>query len=883
MAECTGITDLMKEDIENLRHDAREVRDHLSSALSALPKGTRNGRDVSERIERLKFFGHLAGNIQSNIPALSDGSIVEPRAFQYRALRGLLAFLGNADSNDRTARYIGPPGAGKTVLYGLFLRLMEVRTLILAPLSNLPLQAKQDLIAKVGILEKNIGVVADDVCEVGRPVTIATYQGHVQKMKTDSAYRDVVRQCELVICDEGHTSLGEATGKSIDALSRDEELVLSNPHEQTNGSALKIAFTATPDLIAKSVSDRFRGLIAHEHLSTLVREGALPKYKILPLAASLEPGEIESSISDAQEARLLERENIYARALRRLEKLRREVSEEIYALAFCSNIRECDRLQEIAAAQKMRCRIVTSREYERQSGIDHMQETKEQLLAKEIDLAASVDKLQTGWDFPELNTVLALRATLSPAIPPQEAGRAGRAHPGKHFSYIIEPQWKMKIPDPVRSRTATGSVRFGGKMRSKILPTPKYYRKPLTLAESLHLLGEPDIEEVCEGLCGEKIPYDSVTQLDNDGTAMIKGVLCAGISALVSARGYDFETLDKAVLDLVARGKLQPKGYALNRNRYVPVFELKRIEAIPYVRERMALPKITLEDPDILIGDEPHTGLSLLTRIHGLDYETLKKYAETAGIKPSGRALSETHTINTYPRKPLEALPYVKLRTTLPRVDTQSKKVTLNGIVCMGLSAFRTERNLTNSAMQAAIKEATLKPVGRAMSPQFSIDVYELRKLESLKYVQDRETLPSIDSETGLVPLGAGRVGIGISALCTTHPSLKYATLKRLIEEGYEGQTEALEPIGYALNNGHKTPVYDAAEVLRVPAVQHEIDTRTIDELRKRIARLKRGKATRALPGSKAKLDKLAQRYAEGMPLWNKRDRSAYSEETEDA
>lgn len=846
------------------RIDAAE--EVLDASLASIER--KRGRGVTEKIDRLRLFRKLLINIRMNA-SVFEHAPVPLRINQLHALQDFITFLENEGEGDRIGYFVQPSGAGKTVLYGAIARLLDVQTLVLVPRSNLLEQVKQDWTETLGIPEAKIGLVGGNHDELGRQYTITNYQSHLMRMKKDPRYKHEAQGCELVLCDEAHKSLGPLTSESIDALDADprmtkrdeqtEASTLSHLSKHTSKRALKLGFTATPRLREKSVRDRFKTLVSSTPYSELVQSGILVKFKVLQVPASIYADEVEGKITRSQEVRILSREDVHRKALEALLRLRDEVRERLLPLAFCSTIKECDRFQETAKKYGLSCTVITGREYNRRPKVDHIAEAERKLLDGNIDLIASVDKLQVGWDFPPLNTILQMRATLSAAILAQEAGRASRVSPGKHVSYVIEPQWRRKrISEEEIRRNGTiirrKSLHLGGK-KSKQQPanaesedaTPfywetetlrkrrvpkgstrqhggpdetledtitqvRFHKTPLTLADAFDLLGEEQVDEVCEGLHGEKLKHGTILRLDEQGTVRVNNEVAVGLSAFALLHQLDYMTLLKEV----AHAKLEPIQVALSHVHYVPVYKLIDIQSLAYVCERLELERLSTEGGEVLIEGSPCVGLNAFAVLHQFDLGILQKHVERAGLKPVGQARNKKWSIPVYKKSEIEALPYVQHRSQLKELDPDTQQVEMHGQTYTNINSFAQSYGLTYGGVEQAIHGAHLSPAGQARQHGKNVDVYPVSELQKLPYVHDRSSLKKISEETAEVQI-RGRTCIALNAFCDIH-GLQYTTLRVMVER------EDIKHVGFALGRmTRKVKVYNKDQILNLPWVQEKL------------------------------------------------------------
>lgn len=839
-------------------------QDVLDANLESIEKRNKARRRVAERIDRIRLFRKLLVNVRMNIELIQDNKESTLRIHQLRAVRDLIEFLENEGYGDWTGHFVQPCGSGKTVLYGTIARLMDVQTLVLVPRSNLIDQTKSDWVTVAGVDAKEIGIVNQNSNEIDAQFVITNYQMHLSRMRNDPKYRSKMKKCELVICDEAHRALGNATGESIDQLDEyNEESILTKQEERsentvfrdiqkyTNKNALKLGFTATPSLLRKSVGDRFGYAISRLSYADLVRAGILVKFKVMQIPAVIVPGEVQTNITARQERKILDREEVYLKGLRALQQLRGKVREKLLPVAFCSSIRDCDKLNEVAKLLGMKSAIVTSREYLRHPQKDHLRDAEQKLLNGEIDFISSVDKLQIGWNFPVLNTILQFRATLSAAILTQQAGRVSRMASGKNVAYVIEPRWK-------RNRSTTSSeadttIIFEdviGKKESKsrqlllddleegeedadpfyweikkdqgepsqndekekenahgssefVSKKLRFHKIPLTLAEAFHVTGETNLDAICEGWDNTKLEFTKIPTLEENGTVKIENQICVGLNLYASFNGVSISVLKKAI----EIAGLQPVAVALTGSNYVPVYRLVEIENLQEIQDQIQLAHLSKEGGDVIIEGFLCIGLSAYASFHGLSYDVLKKSVENAGLQPMNFALSSRgevggKKVEVYKKSDVETLPYVQ-KKRLPELDQSTAQVAIQGKTCTSLSAFSRLYSLDVTMLGKAAKEEGVKCIGRAIYHTKVVDVYEVSALNKLAYVHDRFNLPrlSMDGEITL----KGERHVSLSSFCSKN-GLSFAHFQRNITN--------VKPKGFALTSrGRKIKIYRESDI----------------------------------------------------------------------
>ncbi len=459
-----------------LRKEVYSLQATLKKTRTKTREGIKNlleheqSKEVTNRIASLQLRIKLLVRLRENLHIFDD-SALELRINQLRGLNKLAEFLAESDLQKLSGYFRQPTGSGKTVLFGIITRLFDVRTLILAPRTNLLTQAKDELKDVVEIPEEHIGIVMATEQEMDTPITISTYQSHLSRMKSDVEYQKAMANLELIICDEAHRSMGDQTHQSIvkaeseligvydNEISEEEEQAEQEALEQLAkmpGKALRLGFTATPILANKNVADYFGPCISEEKYSDMIAAGICVPYKLIRVDGTVTELDLDKAMTEEREAEILQREGTYRKLLgayaETLQLFRDKKHESEYpmrAVAFCVNIAECDRFAEEAKAMGMRSMIVTGREAKGKNSEAVIQEAEEKLTNGEIDLIITVKKLAEGWNYKPANAAIWARACTSPADVIQGIGRTGRAYLDpvygkKNESFVFETRWDVK-------------------------------------------------------------------------------------------------------------------------------------------------------------------------------------------------------------------------------------------------------------------------------------------------------------------------------------------------------------------------------------------------------------------------------------------------------
>ena len=263
----------------------------------------------------------LRQKLKAKMAAFVDDQNSALRPNQLRAISVLRTLLDDYNW-DLSGYIVQPTGAGKTVTFGNIIKILDSTSLVLIPKTVLLEQTKTEFAKVCGIDPEQIGLVGNNKKEFGRKYTIATYQSFLSFIKSGNPeFAKLLKEIEVLVCDEAHKSLGDATQLAISELSDEEETAEGQAFGLINESKkkiLKIAFTATPKLVEKGVKDMFGVEIARESYVSMVRAGILVPFKIFHTEGQIIIGEDVQegkAMSEEEEGELLSRENIYQKLL----------------------------------------------------------------------------------------------------------------------------------------------------------------------------------------------------------------------------------------------------------------------------------------------------------------------------------------------------------------------------------------------------------------------------------------------------------------------------------------------------------------------------------------------------------------------------------------
>ncbi len=432
-------------------------------------------------LRRIQLMQMLMVEFVSNL-GLIDSSETKLRSSQTRALDNFYHFLKQMGRGGSRGYFRQPTGAGKTVLMGMITKLLNQRTIILVPTNNLLNHTRRELL-QLGFCEADVGIIGEGENERDKKVAITTYAGlrHNPELVKDRA---------LVLCDEAHRALGDATQEVISAV---------DLQALTAGNIL-LGFTATPHLAHKSVDDCFGVCIDETSYGELIKLLILRKIRLLSVDGKVFESDFADQgedFSPERESEILDREGIYQKQINEYKQLKEALKGDEKSLrtaVFCSTVDEAKKFQTSADANHLKAVVITG-----EVADISLEEAEEKLLSGEIDIIITVDKLAEGWNFPPLNCVILARATMSPVKILQPVGRAMRnTDPMKQqYAYVIYTEW-------LKLRGSTGSGVNEGYNTQTVVSRPRVPRlgaggkTPLSVVAAFARLGVESLGDIFE-------------------------------------------------------------------------------------------------------------------------------------------------------------------------------------------------------------------------------------------------------------------------------------------------------------------------------------------------------------------------------------------------
>lgn len=347
------------------------------------------------------------------------------RDYQQKASDAAVHFFGDKKMK-RNAIMVLPTGAGKSLVIADIASRLEGHTLVFQPSKEI-LEQNYLKLCSYGVLDCSIYSASFGRKDISR-ITFATIGSVRNHPEMFLHFRNIIiDECHLVNPKEGMY-------KEFLAMLRCKVLGLTaTPYRLSSsrdfGSELKF--------ITRTVPRVFSEVIYQVQISTLLDMGYLSKlnyYAMNPLGwneLNLEVNTTGADYTDKSVVREYERIDFYGFLVSIVRRLMNPKvgGKRKGILVFTRFLKEAERL-----AKSIPGTAIVSGDTPKASREMILRQFK----AGEIPVVANVGVLTTGFDYPELDTIVMARPTMSLALWYQIVGRAIRPHPGKEAGWIVD-------------------------------------------------------------------------------------------------------------------------------------------------------------------------------------------------------------------------------------------------------------------------------------------------------------------------------------------------------------------------------------------------------------------------------------------------------------
>lgn len=348
------------------------------------------------------------------------------RDYQQKASDAAVSFFNNK-AKKTNAIMVLPTGSGKSLIIADIAARLDGHTLVFQPSKEI-LEQNFKKLCSYGILDCSIYSASFNSKEISR-ITFATIGSVKNQPELFTHFKNIiVDECHLVNPKEGmYKKFFEVVNCKILGLT-------ATPYRLS----LSQEFGATLKFITRTRPAIFKEVIYHVQVSTLLDMGYLSKLNYYPMnptgwnELNLKVNTTGADYTDRSVQREYERIDFYSFLVHIVQRLVNNQKTGIKRkgiLVFTRFLKEAERLTYSISG----CAIVSG---------DTPKGERERILeafkAGEISVVANVGVLTTGFDYPELDTVVMARPTMSLAMWYQIVGRAIRPHPNKEAGWIVD-------------------------------------------------------------------------------------------------------------------------------------------------------------------------------------------------------------------------------------------------------------------------------------------------------------------------------------------------------------------------------------------------------------------------------------------------------------
>ena len=354
------------------------------------------------------------------------------RDYQQKASDAAVSFFNNK-AKKTNAIMVLPTGSGKSLIIADIAARLDGHTLVFQPSKEI-LEQNFKKLCSYGILDCSIYSASFNSKEISR-ITFATIGSVKNHPELFTHFKNIiVDECHLVNPKEGmYKDFFEAVKCKVLGLTATPYRLSSS---RDFGSMLKFITRTKPHV--------FSEVIYHVQVSTLLDMGYLAKLNYYPMdkelkkyngnefkECNLKRNSTGADYTDRSVQKEYERIDFYGYLVHIVQRLMNPKAggKRKGILVFTRFLKEAERLTWSIPGTAIVSGDTPKKECE------HILEA---FKAGEISVVANVGVLTTGFDYPELDTVVMARPTMSLAMWYQIVGRAIRPHPSKECGWIVD-------------------------------------------------------------------------------------------------------------------------------------------------------------------------------------------------------------------------------------------------------------------------------------------------------------------------------------------------------------------------------------------------------------------------------------------------------------
>lgn len=306
-----------------------------------------------------------------------------------------------------------PTGTGKAIILSAIASNTKGRSLIVVPSSELREQA----IEKMRMVDPtlDIGSVQAKLNDVHTKVVVATRQS-LTHAKSDRMERIMDNgEFDVVIIDEVHGACGQI-----------EKII-----KKVNKDAKVLGFTATP--FNPELSKIFNGIAYNKDLFDMITDGYLTEPKAIQIMTKTNLSNVSRTAGDFNQKELENTVNTSERNQMIVEAYKMYAANRRHTIVFATGIEHCRAIENEFNRQGVNCKSVDSN-----LDMDNRSEIIEGFKQGKFKVLVNVGILTTGFDMPELDTIMMARPTQSKTLYLQILGRGLRLAKDKTECLIID-------------------------------------------------------------------------------------------------------------------------------------------------------------------------------------------------------------------------------------------------------------------------------------------------------------------------------------------------------------------------------------------------------------------------------------------------------------
>lgn len=320
-----------------------------------------------------------------------------------------------------------PTGTGKTIIFALLAKKLNLKTLIIAHRQELIEQAFEKI--KKVWFDSDVGIVKAQRNEINGQVVIASVQTICRKKRLKQI---ASQNFQLMIIDEAHHAVAQTYKDIVEKLG----------FLESNTSKLLIGVTATPNRTDNAgLIEIFESCVYQKSINEMIHSKYLCDIQGKQIITSIGLNSIKMGITkniiteekDFDINKLAKKINTEKRNKQVVDSFVRHVSNRKKSLVFCVNVLHCKDLAQMFSQHGFSCSEIhgNMKPTQRKKILDDFHANKYQVLTNCMILTE-------GFDCPDIDCIVMARPTCSPSLYLQMLGRGTRIHENKKDCFVLD-------------------------------------------------------------------------------------------------------------------------------------------------------------------------------------------------------------------------------------------------------------------------------------------------------------------------------------------------------------------------------------------------------------------------------------------------------------